>query len=344
MKYYQDPKNKNIVYKISLIGRSKNRYWVTIYKNGSKMKESERATEEHLRNIGLFDFEEVDSAKIKVREANLETLEIIEFQEKKEPEEKYVPYFERMQEYDFKGDKIRGIIIDGSPFFVGKDVAKALGYRDTSDALKKHVDEEDKLTRRFADSGQRREMKIINESGLYSLILSSKLPEAKKFKRWVVSEVLPTIRKHGYYSKMDSFMIEDGEMRAQRWLDEYKEKERALALAKANQNKADFCDSVLKDDTLFTATSIAKAYGLTANKLNDILVNAKIQYKSVDGNNACYQLFDKYARQGFAKTTLSRVSCSKGDKFHSSLKWTYKGRAFLDSFLKDNGIYPIQNE
>ena len=82
---------------------------------------------------------------------------------------------------------------------MGKDVATALGYKDTSDALKKHVESEDKLTRRFADSGQNRQMWIINESGLYSLILSSKLESAKRFKRWVTSEVLPCIRKHGGY-------------------------------------------------------------------------------------------------------------------------------------------------
>ena len=92
---------------------------------------------------------------------------------------------------------IRVIDRDGEPWFVGKDVAEALGYGDTSDALKRHVDEEDKLTRCFTDSGQNREMFIINESGLYSLVLSSKLQSAKQFKRVVTSEILPAIRKHG---------------------------------------------------------------------------------------------------------------------------------------------------
>ena len=96
--------------------------------------------------------------------------------------------------------EIRTVEVAGEPWLVGKDVALALGYSDTSDALKKHVDPEDKLTRRFADSGQNREMYIINESGLYSLVLSSKLPGAKKFKRWVTSEVLPSIRKTGHYT------------------------------------------------------------------------------------------------------------------------------------------------
>lgn len=96
--------------------------------------------------------------------------------------------------------RVRTVEIDGEPWFVGKDVAEALGYRDTSDALKKHIDADDKLTRRFADSGQAREMYVINESGLYSLILSSKLPGAKEFKRWVTSEVIPSIRKTGGYT------------------------------------------------------------------------------------------------------------------------------------------------
>ena len=100
--------------------------------------------------------------------------------------------------------KIRTVVLDGEPWFVGKDVAAALGYKDTSDALKKHVDEEDKLTRRFADSGQIREMYVINESGVYSLVFSSKLPTAKAFKRWVTSEVLPSIRRTGSYHKPDA--------------------------------------------------------------------------------------------------------------------------------------------
>lgn len=92
------------------------------------------------------------------------------------------------------------IIIDGEPWFAGKDVAASLGYKDTSDALKKHVAEEDKLTWCFTDSGQNRQMYVINESGLYSLIFGSKLESAQKFKHWVTSEILPSIRKNGIYA------------------------------------------------------------------------------------------------------------------------------------------------
>lgn len=95
---------------------------------------------------------------------------------------------------------IRSIMIDSDPWFVGKDVAAALGYGDTDQALRKHVDTEDRLTRRFNGSGQNRLMTVINESGLYALIFGSKLDSAKRFKRWVTSEVLPAIRKTGSYT------------------------------------------------------------------------------------------------------------------------------------------------
>ena len=95
---------------------------------------------------------------------------------------------------------IRGLLIDGAPWFIGKDVAEALGYTDTDQALRIHVDSEDKLTRKINGAGQRRNMSLINESGLYSLILRSNLESAKKFKRWVTAEVLPDIRKTGSYS------------------------------------------------------------------------------------------------------------------------------------------------
>lgn len=94
---------------------------------------------------------------------------------------------------------IRTIEKDGEPWFVGKDVAVSLGYSNTADAVQKHVDDDDRLTSQIAIAGQNRNIVIINESGLYSLVLSSKLPTAKKFKRWVTNEVIPSIRKHGAY-------------------------------------------------------------------------------------------------------------------------------------------------
>ena len=102
--------------------------------------------------------------------------------------------------FDFQGNRVRTVQISNEPYFVGKDVAEILGYSNTRDALAKHVDEEDKHGVAIRDSIGREQMAIaINESGLYSLILSSKMPNAKQFKHWVTSEVLPSIRKHGAY-------------------------------------------------------------------------------------------------------------------------------------------------
>ena len=99
---------------------------------------------------------------------------------------------------------IRTTIINNEPWFVGKDITNILGYQNGSRDINRHVDDEDKLTERIVMSGQNREVTFINESGLYSLILSSKMPNAKKFKRWVTSEVLPTIRRTGGYIPISS--------------------------------------------------------------------------------------------------------------------------------------------
>lgn len=106
------------------------------------------------------------------------------------------------------GLEVRAVEIDGEGWLVGKDVAEVLGYKDTDYAIRTHVDEEDKLIRGFIGSGQNRNMVCINESGLYSLVLRSKLPGAKKFRRWVTSEVLPQIRKTGGYIPISEEMSE----------------------------------------------------------------------------------------------------------------------------------------
>lgn len=104
---------------------------------------------------------------------------------------------------------VRATTINNEPWFVGKDIASILGYANTSDALKKHVDKEDKGVAKCDTLGGKQTLTVINESGLYSLILSSKLPNAKKFKRWVTSDVLPSIRKTGGYIPHDENMSDD---------------------------------------------------------------------------------------------------------------------------------------
>ncbi len=105
-----------------------------------------------------------------------------------------------LKTFRFNNDEVRTVLINDEPYFVGKDVADILGYSNARDALAKHVDDEDRDTVAFRDgTSGNPNLSVINESGVYSLILGSKLPEAKKFKRWVTSEVLPAIRKTGRY-------------------------------------------------------------------------------------------------------------------------------------------------
>jgi anti-repressor protein len=133
--------------------------------------------------------------------------------------------------------KVRVVEQGGEPWFVGKDVAEILGYSNTPKAIRDHVDDEDKLAERIVLSGQNREVAIINESGLYSLILSSKMPKAKEFKRWVTAEVLPAIRKTGGYIA-GSEKMSDAELMA-----------KAVLVAQATIKERDARIAELESDT-----------------------------------------------------------------------------------------------
>ena len=139
----------------------------------------------------------------------------------------------------FKNDRfgeVRTMVINGEPWFVGKDVAEVLGYLNPQKAIRDHVDDEDRLGERIVLSGQNRMTIFINESGLYALILSSKLPQAKEFKRWVTSEVLPQIRKTGGYIPVNDCK-DDGEIMAKALLIAKKTIEQQDALVKLPEPK-----------------------------------------------------------------------------------------------------------
>lgn len=159
--------------------------------------------------------------------------------------------------------QIRIIEKDGEPWFVGKDVAVALGYSDTDQALRKRVEDEDKLTRQIDGSGQNRAMIIINESGLYSLVLSSKLPSAKKFKRWVTSEVLPSIRKHGAYMTPEilqaAILNPDTMIQLCQALKEEQEKRKALEVkVEEDKPKVQFAEAVDSSPSSILVGTLAK--------------------------------------------------------------------------------------
>ena len=155
--------------------------------------------------------------------------------------------------------EIRTLEIEGEPWFVGKDVAEVLGYSNPRDALSKHVDNEDKGVAKCDTLGGTQEMAIINESGLYSLILSSKLPGAKRFKRWVTSEVLPAIRKRGLYATEELLDNPDIAIAAFKALKEEREARKALEAENAvMQPKALFADAVASSHTSILIGDLAK--------------------------------------------------------------------------------------
>lgn len=242
--------------------------------------------------------------------------------------------------------EVRTTVIDGEVMFVGKDVAEILGYQNGSKALADHVDEEDKLNNDSLSSLGQRGGWLINESGLYSLILSSKMPNAKKFKRWVTAEVLPAIRKHGVYAVDEVLQNPDVLIQALTELKKEREEKEKLKETVAVQNqqitemtpKAGYYDVVLNCKDVISTTEIAKDYGWSAKKMNAYLHEKKIQFKQ----GKIWLLYQKYSEQGLTSTKTSVYNGSDGLS-HSSIHiyWTQKGRLFIYELLKKDGILPI---
>lgn len=242
---------------------------------------------------------------------------------------------------------IRTVEVGGEPYFVGKDVAKILGYGNTRKALSDHVDNEDKDGVTIRDSiGREQKVTAINESGLYSLIISSKLPAAKKFKRWVTAEVLPSIRKHGMYATDDLLNNPDIAIAAFQALKEEREQRRRLEVENSRQKqvigelkpKADYTDIILQSKSLVTITQIAKDYGMSGNAMNKLLHKCGVQYK-LGGQ---WLLYAKYHNNGF--THSETVSITHNDGRNDTVmntKWTQKGRLFIYNLLKAENIYPL---
>lgn len=242
--------------------------------------------------------------------------------------------------------EVRTTVIDGEVMFVGKDVAEILGYQNGSKALADHVDEEDKLNNDSLSSLGQRGGWLINESGLYSLILSSKMPNAKKFKHWVTAEVLPAIRKHGVYAVDEVLQNPDVLIQALTELKKEREEKEKLKETVAVQNqqitemtpKAGYYDVVLNCKDVISTTEIAKDYGWSAKKMNSYLHEKKIQFKQ----GKIWLLYQKYAEQGLTSTKTS-VYNGRDGLSHSNIHtyWTQKGRLFIYELLKKDGILPI---
>lgn len=247
-------------------------------------------------------------------------------------------------DFNFEGHDVRAIAIDGEPWFVGKDVAEALGYKNQRDAIKKQVEVEDKRPNvAIYDGRQNRKMTIINESGMYSLILSSTLPSAKKFKKWVTSEVLPSIRKNGGYIYGQENMSEDELL------------SRALILANSKilslESKNEKLEEEKQDVTFLSelfvgskdrwlTTEIANYYGMSAVKFNKLLFMIGLQDK-IDG---VWEVNEEYKKEGLKFMITTSKNMYENKKIVSVAKfnaWTKDGVKLIYNELKEHGVLPV---
>ncbi|EMF0470660.1 phage antirepressor [Enterococcus faecium] len=242
------------------------------------------------------------------------------------------------QIFNFEHNEVRTILVNDEPYFVGKDVADVLGYSNPQKAIRDHVDLEDKTQNdSFTVNGTA--VVLINESGLYSLILKSKLPNAKKFKRWVTSEVLPQIRKHGMYATDELLNNPDLLIEVATKLKE----ERTLRLvaeqkAAEMQPKADYYDRILNNKGLVTVSTIAKNYGMSAVSFNKLLHELGIQFNQ----SGTWLLYSKFQDKGYTHIEPFDYEDKNGNRqVKTRMKWTQKGHIFLYETLKKNNYLPM---
>ena len=247
-----------------------------------------------------------------------------------------------VKKFNFEDSDVRTVLINNTPYFVGNDVSKVLGYSNYRKATADHVEVEDKLRTQIRDAGQSRETTLITESGVYSLILTSKLPSAKRFKHWVTSEVLPAIRKDGAYvtPKTAEEWLNNPDMMIQ-VLQRYKDDQlRIQQLHDENEvmrPKADYTDKMLSNPGLETTSTIAKNYGYSTVKFNRMLYALGVQYRQ----GGVWMLYAKYQGEGYTQIEPYEFINHIGKRqVANTMKWTQKGAKFLYDFLKINGILP----
>lgn len=210
---------------------------------------------------------------------------------------------------------VRTMKINGEPYFVGKDVATILGYSNPRDAISKHVDDEDKGVAKCDTLGGVQDLTIINESGLYSLILSSKLPNAKRFKHWVTSEILPSIRKTGSYSiqsKPDSYTIEDPIERAKRWIEEQEEKKALEVKIEAQKPLVEYAEHIQASKDVIDMKSMAKLASKNGVKIGRNKLFAFLRERGIlDKDNIPYA---SYMDREWFEVVESTYTFSNGDE------------------------------
>lgn len=248
----------------------------------------------------------------------------------------------------FENDEFGEIrtILDGNnePWFVGKDITEVLEYRNGSRDINRHVDELDRKKEMIHDGNQLKETILINESGLYSLIISSNMDKAKEFKRWVTSEVLPSIRRDGGYmvaseGESDEDILARAMVIAKKRIEKLKfESNKKDQIIGELKPKADYVDKILQNKSLIKVSSIAKDYGMSAYQMNKLLHDLRIQYKQGEQ----WLLYANIQDKGYTSSETHVYEKKDGTTDVRLLtKWTQKGRIFLYEELKRNGYLPM---
>ena len=241
---------------------------------------------------------------------------------------------------------VRTIEENSKVLFCGTDVASSLGYTNPQKAIKDHCKKDGVTFRSVIDSlGRTQQAKFISEGNLYRLISHSKLPAAEQFEKWIFDEVLPSIRKHGLYATDQLLNNPDLAIAAFTALKEEREKRKALEARVAIQNqqivemkpKASYYDLVLNCKDLVAISVIAKDYGWSAKRMNRYLNDKGIQFRQ----GSIWLLYQKYAEQGYTSTKTHSYN-GKDGTVHTRphTYWTQKGRLFIYSLLKADGILP----
>lgn len=221
--------------------------------------------------------------------------------------------------------KVRTVVINDEPWFVGKDVAEALGYTNTRKAIGDHVHEDDKGVTKCDTLGGKQDLTIINESGLYALIFGSKLESAKRFKHWVTAEVLPSIRKHEMYATDNVIdkILNNPDFGIELLTKLKEEREARVEAEKKNA-------ILMHVNKTYTMTEIAKELGLkSAIELNKILAEKKIQYKV----NGTWVMYSQYSNLGYEEIK-QEVLDSGRVVYHRRI--TQLGRAFILEVIGEN--------
>ncbi|HDR4908324.1 TPA: phage antirepressor [Bacillus cereus] len=241
--------------------------------------------------------------------------------------------------------QVRTVVKGEDVWFVAKDVCEVLEIKNTTQAMQKLDPEE----RTMFNIGRQGETNIINESGLYSLIMTSRKPQAKAFKKWVTNEVLPSIRKHGAYMtpKTINALLQDPDLIIG-LASQLKQEQQARQIAEQknlmltqqiaeNASKITYLDQILQSQDTVTVSQVAADYGLSAMKLNKILNDEKVQYKV----NNQWLLYSKHQNKGYTKSKTVDVVHTDGSRsVKMNTRWTQKGRLFIHELLTKRGIIP----